>query len=88
MSGMPCPVCKTNLTVAERQGVEIDHCPNCRGIWLDRGELDKILDRSAQAEGSSFQSERHQSERHHGDRHYGSQPPHKCKKSFLEELFD
>ena len=45
--GMPCPVCKIPLTMSERQGVEIDYCPQCRGVWLDRGELDKILERSA-----------------------------------------
>lgn len=44
--GMPCPVCKVALTMSERQGVEIDYCPQCRGVWLDRGELDKILERS------------------------------------------
>ena len=48
--GMPCPVCKVALTMSERQGVEIDYCPQCRGVWLDRGELDKILERSAAAE--------------------------------------
>lgn len=46
-AGMPCPVCKVPLVMSERQGVEIDYCPQCRGIWLDRGELDKILERSA-----------------------------------------
>lgn len=41
---MKCPVCKDkDLVIADRQGVEIDYCPECRGIWLDRGELDKIL---------------------------------------------
>ncbi len=44
---MDCPQCKTALVMADRQGVEIDHCPNCRGVWLDRGELDKIVERSA-----------------------------------------
>jgi Zn-finger nucleic acid-binding protein len=44
---MKCPVCaETDLLMAERQGVEIDYCPKCRGIWLDRGELDKIIERS------------------------------------------
>jgi Zn-finger nucleic acid-binding protein len=42
-----CPHCKVDLKIADRQGIEIDYCPNCRGVWLDRGELDKILDRSA-----------------------------------------
>lgn len=44
---MDCPVCKTvTLTMAERQGIEIDYCPQCRGVWLDRGELDKMIDRA------------------------------------------
>lgn len=43
---MDCPVDGTELRIAERSGVEIDYCPECRGIWLDRGELDKIIDRS------------------------------------------
>lgn len=47
VAGMPCPVCKTGLAMSERHGIEIDYCPNCRGIWLDRGELDKIIERSA-----------------------------------------
>jgi uncharacterized protein len=42
-----CPVCRVDLVMSERQGVEIDYCPRCRGVWLDRGELDKILERSA-----------------------------------------
>ena len=46
--GMPCPVCKVALVMSDRQGVEIDYCPQCRGVWLDRGELDKIIERSAQ----------------------------------------
>ena len=45
---MKCPVCESvDLTMADRQGVEIDYCPKCRGVWLDRGELDKIIERSA-----------------------------------------
>ncbi|HBG07439.1 MAG: hypothetical protein A2075_07425 [Geobacteraceae bacterium GWC2_58_44] len=48
---MKCPVCTTvNLVMSERQGVEIDYCPDCRGVWLDRGELDKIIQRAAQQE--------------------------------------
>jgi Zn-finger nucleic acid-binding protein len=44
---MLCPVCTgTNLLMTDRQGVEIDYCPSCRGVWLDRGELDKIIERS------------------------------------------
>jgi Zn-finger nucleic acid-binding protein len=45
---MKCPHCpESTLVMAERQGVEIDYCPQCRGVWLDRGELDKILERAA-----------------------------------------
>ena len=43
---MTCPHCDVNLLMSERQGVEIDYCPQCRGVWLDRGELDKIVERS------------------------------------------
>jgi Zn-finger nucleic acid-binding protein len=47
---MKCPVCEnTNLMMSERQGIEIDYCPQCRGVWLDRGELDKIIERSVVA---------------------------------------
>jgi len=44
---MKCPVDQSDLVMSERQGVEIDYCPTCRGVWLDRGELDKIVDRAA-----------------------------------------
>jgi Zn-finger nucleic acid-binding protein len=44
---MKCPVCSSiDLVMADRQGIEIDYCPKCRGVWLDRGELDKIIERS------------------------------------------
>ncbi len=46
---MKCPVCNdTDLLMTERQGVEIDYCPSCRGVWLDRGELDKMIERSGE----------------------------------------
>lgn len=44
---MKCPVCNVDLVMSERQGIEIDYCPQCRGVWLDRGELDKIIERSS-----------------------------------------
>lgn len=47
-AGMPCPRCRVDLLMTDRQGIEIDYCPKCRGVWLDRGELDKIIERSAQ----------------------------------------
>jgi hypothetical protein len=45
--GMLCPACRIDLVMSDRQGIEIDYCPKCRGVWLDRGELDKIIERSA-----------------------------------------
>lgn len=47
VASMLCPVCKTGLSMSDRSGVEIDFCPSCRGVWLDRGELDKIIERTA-----------------------------------------
>lgn len=47
---MICPNCQTTLLMMDRQGVTIDYCPNCRGVWLDKGELEKIIERSAQYE--------------------------------------
>jgi len=44
---MLCPVCAVDLIISDRQGIEIDYCPSCRGIWLDRGELDKLIERTA-----------------------------------------
>ena len=44
---MKCPACDVPLSMTDRQGIEIDYCPQCRGVWLDRGELDKIIERSS-----------------------------------------
>lgn len=58
---MKCPDCEETLVMTERQGVEIDYCPKCRGIWLDRGELDKIIERSA-ADGTNDNRSRQEKE--------------------------
>ena len=85
---MNCPTCKTELKIADRQGVEIDYCPQCRGVWLDRGELDKIIERAAQA-GSAVREALEPNrggayrEDDHRQPHYG-----KKKKSFLGDMFD
>ena len=47
VAAMSCPVCRVPLAMSDRAGIEIDYCPQCRGVWLDRGELDKIIERSA-----------------------------------------
>lgn len=49
---MKCPNCEETLVMAERQGVEIDYCPKCRGVWLDKGELDKIIEKAASTQVS------------------------------------
>jgi Zn-finger nucleic acid-binding protein len=88
---MLCPTCKTPLTMSERQGIEIDYCPACRGVWLDRGELDKIIERST--EGAPIapppQPPPQHQQPHYGRPEQGYRKPHyKRRKSFLEELFD
>jgi Zn-finger nucleic acid-binding protein len=87
---MKCPTCKDpSLVLSERQGIEIDYCPECRGIWLDRGELDKILEKSTRAENQQSISEPREQSYFRGDSHSGSHhKPYKRKKSFLEEIFD
>ena len=94
-AGMPCPVCRVSLVMSERQGVEIDYCPQCRGVWLDRGELDKIIERSAQeapaaapVQQPSFSQPQYDQgyQQPYGHGHHHRHP--KRKKSFLEELFD
>lgn len=93
---MKCPTCSdTPLVMAERQGVEIDYCPACRGIWLDRGELDKLLDRAASSvvapAQQAFQSAPGmQPPQGHGHRHdgYGDRDHYKRKKSWLNDIFD
>jgi len=98
---MKCPTDGATLTMSERAGVEIDYCPECRGIWLDRGELDKILDRAAAEAAATaapappvspqpvYREERRDG--HHGDRRYDdrNQPYRKKRReSWLGELFD
>ena len=55
-AGLLCPACRVDLVMSERQGIEIDYCPKCRGVWLDRGELDKIIERSQAAEAQAAPS--------------------------------
>jgi uncharacterized protein len=80
---MKCPNCNETLLMSDKNGIEIDYCPSCRGIWLDRGELDKIIERS----GAHYS----------GKENYGkdqeryvqhSKPHHRKKESFLGDLFD
>ncbi len=98
---MNCPVCSNvNLVMSERQGIEIDYCPQCRGVWLDRGELDKVIERSVA--GSSVQNLDRETtgrsrdyappeqpreryrEGHYNEGHYKK----KKREGFLADLFD
>jgi Zn-finger nucleic acid-binding protein len=95
---MNCPVCATiELKMADRQGVEIDYCPQCRGIWLDRGELDKIIERSAALPPAAPPSERYFGDHHredhdghhdrdHDDYRHGQK--YGKRRGFLGDIFD
>ena len=97
---MICPRCNNSLVISIINGVEIDHCPNCKGVWLDRGELDKIIEQSNNYISSSMFGNNHNEyrennhdnhhdnryEKHHDNHGYGNQSKH--KKGFLADLFD
>ena len=93
VAAMLCPVCKTGLAMSDRQGIEIDYCPSCRGVWLDRGEPDKIIERStadmaplrAGSRGPSSQELCHDDD---DDDEYRRHAGQRRKKSFLFDLFD
>lgn len=85
---MQCPIDGTELVMSERQGIEIDYCPKCRGVWLDRGELDKIIERTADENMPAQFDQRPRERDYRDERNYGSQRPYKKKKSLLGEIFD
>ena len=95
-AGMPCPVCQVPLVMSDRQGVEIDYCPQCRGVWLDRGELDKIIERSAADTAPALSAPQappppqpgYAPQAHPQQGYDRGYPNKKRRKSFLEELFD
>jgi Zn-finger nucleic acid-binding protein len=82
---MQCPVDGETLVIAERSGVEIDYCPKCRGVWLDRGELDKIIERAGPSAPPPAQDYRHEAR---GPDTHGDRPYKKKRESFLGDLFD
>ena len=97
--GLLCPACRVDLVMSERQGIEIDYCPKCRGVWLDRGELDKIIERSLTEKPGVVASQSYTSDSQqdsygdggrfgrgskHGGGHHGSGR----RESFLGRLFD
>jgi Zn-finger nucleic acid-binding protein len=98
---MKCPVCNTvDLVMTERSGIEIDYCPQCRGVWLDRGELDKIIERNASQQtgftsppkGDLERNLREEDKRYRDDdRRYRDDDDYykrKKKKNLFDDLFD
>jgi Zn-finger nucleic acid-binding protein len=83
---MKCPNCTAELKVSDRQGVEIDYCPGCRGVWLDRGELDKIIERSSAVLTSqpARVEDDEDDDSHARGRHAGN----RRRRSWLGEMFD
>lgn len=88
---MNCPNCGTTLLMTERNKIEIDYCPSCRGVWLDRGELDKILEHGSQNlpedNREDYEANRKNPGRYSKDQQQGYKKPYK-KSSFLSDLFD
>jgi Zn-finger nucleic acid-binding protein len=82
---MKCPQCNTNLMMSERNGIEIDYCPDCRGVWLDRGELDKIIERSSSSSTPNIQPGSFIQKPHYPKDDYRYK---KKKGGFLDDLFD
>jgi len=82
---MKCPNCETvDLSISERKNVEIDFCPKCRGVWLDKGELDKIIELSDNSSSETHSNKEHHEKYKDDDKYYRK----KKKESFLNELFD
>lgn len=100
---MKCPVCKNkDLVMSERSGIEIDYCPECRGVWLDRGELDKIIERNMTSQQEAYrepapqteyrEEKYYKSKKHYNDEYkyhnqHSNYGKHK-KRSFLSDIFD
>lgn len=102
---MKCPVCKTtDLLMTERRSIEIDYCPNCRGVWLDRGELDKLIAQDAESheapasarvsrdDDRDHRDHRERDPRYEGHRSYDDHRSgyqgHKRKKRSIFDVFD
>lgn len=99
---MRCPNDEATLVMSERSGIEIDYCPECRGVWLDRGELDKIIDRSMEQPAAPppqapqapqpqqydrYDDDDRRRQQHHAPQQQGYYKKRK-KESWLSELFD
>lgn len=98
MESLTCPKCRGDMRTYERSGVTVDQCGECRGIFLDRGELERLVDAELRYNAPPQQQPRYEEKQRYDDRRYdddrkydpryGNQHRRKKKKSFLEELFD
>jgi Zn-finger nucleic acid-binding protein len=86
---LKCPACpETTLVMADRQGVEIDYCPQCRGVWLDRGELDKLVERAVPAAPTVNAGRTPRPDFVDSDYRGGAVPHGQRRKSWLSDIFD
>jgi len=86
---MQCPVCPSSqLAMSDRQGIEIDYCPQCRGVWLDRGELDKLIERSVPAAPAPAQAGWQPPPQHQQHPAQGGYYRKKKREGFLSDIFD
>lgn len=91
---MNCPFCSTPLRVVNRQGIDVDWCPDCKGIWLERGELEKLIERSDDRDRDDRdrdRDDRDRDDRYRRDDRYEREPQYtgkRKKKSFLSEIFE
>jgi len=85
---MQCPTDGAVLVMSDRSGIEIDYCPTCRGVWLDRGELDKIIDRSLTVQAPPQQTYQQPPPQQYQQRPQQGYYKQKRKESWLSELFD
>lgn len=93
---MNCPVCNVGLLLSERQGIEIDYCPKCRGVWLDRGELDKIIEKNSEPKNYETSAPRDSKpyndydyyKNNKSQQEYYNKHGKYRKKSLLDDLFD
>ena len=95
---MKCPSCDVTLVMSDRQGIEIDYCPQCRGVWLDRGELDKLVERQAMMAARPAPSREappyqrppgeHRSYEWDDDDHYRGGYRGRKRRGWLDDIFD
>jgi Zn-finger nucleic acid-binding protein len=89
---MKCPNDSATLVMSDRSGVEIDYCPECRGVWLDRGELDKIIERASSVQDAAPRQSSREPERDRSNQSYGAPQsgyaPKRKRENWLSELFE